>query len=157
MVIKTILQNETTVSDVPAENHFQAWVDCALHHAELTPEETIEEVFINIVSLEKSALLNEEFRNKVGPTNVLAFTYDPIPGIPEESLGDLAICADIVAKEALEQQKPFIAHWAHLTIHGTLHLLGYDHINEKDAQIMEALEVKALHSLGFDNPYETNG
>ena len=157
MTVSVILNNTIEDDSVPAVNLFQQWVDYALSASELTLDETIAEVVINIVDAEQSATLNETFRGKKGPTNVLAFTYDPIPGIAEESLGDLAICAEIMKHEANEQEIPLTAHWAHLTIHGILHLMGYDHITESDAAIMEPLEIKALEKLGFENPYKTNG
>lgn len=153
MTVTVFLDNTTDERTAPTEGQFQAWVDCALITAENKIAESVENVTISIVDKEKSAVLNETFRSKSGPTNVLAFSYDPIPGFSEESLGDLAICPDILKKEAEAQGIPITAHWAHLTIHGILHLLGYDHLNDDDAAIMESLEIKALKQFGFENPY----
>ncbi len=154
MSIAVFIDNKTDESSIPSLADFQEWTNTALATASYTPEDTISEVTITIVDQAESAALNETFRDKVGPTNVLAFTYDPIPGVAEESLGDLAICVQVMQTEAQQQNIPITSHWAHLTIHGILHLLGYDHIEPDDAVIMEALEIKALAKLGFDNPYE---
>lgn len=153
MTVRVILDNTTHEPSLPTEAQFQEWIDCILSTVEDKLDESVDNVTISIVDLEKSAALNEAFRGKSGPTNVLSFTYDPIPGFPEESLGDLAICADIMKEEAQQQDTPIIAHWAHLTIHGILHLLGYDHLTDDEAATMEALEINALKKLGFENPY----
>jgi probable rRNA maturation factor len=102
---------------------------------------------IRIVGAAESRRLNRTWRNKDKPTNVLSF-----PGEALE-LGDLAICAPVVAREAREQGKPAQAHWAHMVIHGVLHLLGYDHENDRDAAVMEAREVKILAQFGYSDPY----
>lgn len=152
MIISVALQN-TTNNSIPTESQFQLWVDTALAVSANSAPTACNEIAITIVDKEQSAELNTQYREKSGPTNVLAFTYDPMPGFAQESLGDLVICADIVTAEATIQSTPLDAHWAHLTIHGTLHLLGYDHIDLSDAEIMEPLEIKALATLGFSNPY----
>ncbi|MCB1605300.1 MAG: rRNA maturation RNase YbeY, partial [Xanthomonadales bacterium] len=88
------------------------------------------------------------------PTNVLSFPLELPECVESELIGDLAICADVVEKEALEQNKPLLNHWAHMTIHGCLHLLGYDHVDEQEAEEMESLEVKLLAKLNIPNPYD---
>lgn len=115
------------------------------------------ELTVRIVGEAESAALNERFRNVMGATNVLAFPYDnsPCEGIVElELIGDLVICAPVLEREAAAQGKTLLAHWAHILIHGTLHLVGYDHENSEDAQVMEERERDLLGLLGFDNPYE---
>jgi len=116
---------------------------------------------INVVDESASQVLNRDFRQKDKPTNVLSFPMDmpdlpmDIPEMIDEMniLGDLAICADIVAREAKEQKKALNAHWAHMVIHGVLHLQGYDHINDRDAEEMETLEREILSKLGYPDPY----
>ena len=98
--------------------------------------------------------LNETFRHKTGPTNVLSFPNTPEMDSEDTSLGDIAICTMIVEQEAHAKSITTASHWAHLTVHGLLHLLGYDHIDASDANTMETLETQILASLGIDNPYE---
>lgn len=110
------------------------------------------ELTIRIVGNAESRVLNRTWRGKDKPTNVLSFTADPdMPGAGE--LGDLAICAPVVAREAREQGKRRQAHWAHMVVHGVLHLLGFDHENDDEAAIMEANETKILAHFGILNPY----
>lgn len=111
------------------------------------------EICIRLVSTEESQELNHTWRGKDKPTNVLSFPFEAPPGIDTSLIGDLAICAEVVAAEAQEQQKPLSAHWAHMVIHGVLHLIGFDHINDADAEEMEALEIQLLAQLNFPNPY----
>lgn len=135
---------------VPSENAMRAWAEAALQgrreEAELT---------VRIVGEAESADLNSGYRQKQGPTNVLSFTFEPPPGIALSFLGDIVICAPVIAREAREQDKPPEAHWAHMVVHGCLHLLGYDHIDPAEAEAMESLEVALLANLGFPNPYES--
>jgi len=115
------------------------------------------ELTIRIVEAAESAALNERYRDKTGPTNVLSFPFDAPPGLPADvvlPLGDLVICAEVVAREAQAQGKPLAHHWAHIVVHGVLHLLGYDHIDDAQAREMEALEIAILRQLNIDNPYE---
>lgn len=143
------IQIATEDEHTPSESAFRTWVAAALppsmHDAELT---------IRIVSPEESEALNAQYRGQQKPTNVLSFPADLPEEIDLPLLGDLVICAAIVKAEAKTQNKTLEAHWAHMVIHGTLHLLGYDHIEDHDAEEMEALETKLLSALGFPAPYE---
>ncbi len=132
----------------PQPQLIQRWVDAALHDH---PDNT--EVVVRIVDEAESIQLNKQFRHKGGATNILSFPAD----LPEELglpwLGDLVVCAPVVAKEAVEQQKKPEDHWAHIIVHGVLHLLGYDHLNDNDADIMETKEIGILQQLNISNPY----
>jgi len=145
------LQLATEHTQCPSLSQLSKWVDAALDGAHAEPES---EVTIRIVDIEESNSLNHQYRGFDKPTNVLSFPFDAPPGVELNLLGDLVICAPIVEKEAAEQNKPQIAHWAHLVIHGTLHLLGYDHIEDEEAETMEALEVSILKTLDYPNPYK---
>ncbi len=114
------------------------------------------EVTIRLVDAIEATALNERYRGQARPTNVLSFPFEPPPGLGEACylLGDLVICAPLVADEAAAQRKALDAHWAHLVIHGVLHLLGHDHQEEVEAETMRDLETVILRRLGFDNPYE---
>lgn len=111
------------------------------------------ELGIRIVNNAESQKLNEHYRHKSGPTNVLSFPSLAVPGINSHYLGDLVIAAPLVAQEAQLQNKAIEAHWAHLIVHGVLHLIGYDHIESQDASVMEALEILIMTELGYPNPY----
>lgn len=134
----------------PDDATFQLWIDTALAALE---EDT--EVVIRIVDTPESAGLNSQYRNKQGPTNILSFPFEApdIEGFTFDLLGDLVICAPVLASEAQEQDKPLLNHWAHIVIHGLLHLLGYDHIDDADAEEMEAKEIAILQQLHIPNPY----
>lgn len=134
--------------EIPTQMQCLAWFKAAL-----PPDITQAEVTLKIVDKEEGALLNQQYRKKQGPTNVLSFPYR-IPGQPSSMLlGDLVICAALVKEEAMAQNKSQEAHWAHLLVHGALHLLGYDHIEKEEATLMEGLEVHILQQLGFPSPY----
>ncbi len=136
----------------PDDEDFHRWAQQAIEAA--VGESRVEsELSIRIVDEAESAELNSRYRGKAGPTNVLSFPADLPPELELPLLGDLVICAPVVRREAVEQDKAEIAHWAHMTVHGTLHLLGYDHIEDAEAEIMEALETAILEKLGFADPY----
>ena len=136
----------------PTDATLQGWVSHTLTQTASLREPT-PELSIRITDNEEAADLNQAYRAKAGPTNVLSFPAD----VPAETgsglLGDLVICAPLVQREAAQQKKPEEAHWAHLVIHGVLHLLGHDHQVPAEAEQMEALEIDLLGHLGFPNPY----
>lgn len=147
------LQIASDCSELPEQQSLIDWVKLGLQ------QQKDAEVVIRLVDEDESAALNEAYRQKKGPTNVLSFPFESPSGLPdgalsEETLGDLVICAPVVLREAEEQGKQAAAHWAHMVIHGCLHLQGYDHINDDDAHVMELLEIKLLNSIGIKNPYE---
>ncbi|MBD5770145.1 rRNA maturation RNase YbeY [Marinomonas colpomeniae] len=143
------LQIATTATEhLPSEEDFRLWVGKALP----TLGEEFE-VTIRIVDEEESHALNHEYRGMDKPTNVLSFPFEAPPGLELPLLGDLVICTQIVEKEAKEQKKELLHHWAHMTIHGILHLRGYDHINDDEADEMESIEAQLLASLSISDPY----
>ena len=113
------------------------------------------QVTLRLVKRDEMAELNEAYRRKSGPTNVLSFPFSLPREIQTElpMLGDIVICPEVVNEEALQQNKSLKAHFAHMVVHGIFHLLGYDHETDREATIMETLEKKVMHSLGFPNPY----
>jgi probable rRNA maturation factor len=141
--------------DVPDADRIHEWVSSALAAAELTPSGKYD-VSVRVVDVAEMRALNRDFRDKDKPTNVLSFPGGDVAGLPSEEtrvLGDVVICANIVRDEAAEQNKSLADHWAHMLVHGTLHLLGYDHISEEQATEMEGLEVSILTRLGVRDPY----
>ncbi len=115
------------------------------------------EITLRVVDIPEMSDLNSTYRYKKGPTNVLSFPFTVPEGVKIDIpiFGDIVICADIVNSEAVEQHKLQEAHWAHMIVHGVFHLLGYDHETDREAAIMEALEIDVMQTLGFENPYET--
>ncbi len=148
MSITLDLQKACTNQNIPTLSQFKQWIN-----ASLLPLHDNTELTIRIVTPQESQQLNAQYRNKDKPTNVLSFPFDVPEGIELNLLGDLVVCADIVESEAKKQNKTLEAHWAHIVVHGCLHLLGYDHINDNDAEQMETLEIDILTKLGFNNPY----
>lgn len=159
-------------SDVPSAAQLTDWATrallavSALSADSATTAETVKvahdtALTIRVVDEAESQALNNEYRGKDKPTNVLSFPFEMPEGLPVGALppmlGDLAICAAVVQREAQQQLKDADAHWAHMIIHGVLHLLGYDHIDDDDAEIMEALEIELLAGLGYTNPYIETG
>ncbi|EIW87917.1 hypothetical protein AGRI_15400 [Alishewanella agri BL06] len=142
------LQLASSASDLPDVTQFQRWLQAAI-----LPFQDEAEVTIRIVDEQESQQLNLQYRGKDKATNVLSFPFQCPPGIELPLLGDLVICAGVVRAEAAEQNKPLAAHWAHMVVHGCLHLLGFDHINDADAEQMEAEEIQILQQLGISNPY----
>lgn len=139
------------LKNIPSSDHVSNWLHAALTH--IHHKKDIE-VGIRVIGSDESYRLNQQYRNQAKATNVLSFESELPDYIPSNFIGDLAICASIVVEEALTQNKSINDHWAHLCIHGLLHLLGYDHINENDAEIMERAEIKILAQLGIDDPYQ---
>ncbi len=148
---------------VPTTRRLQTWAQAAyeVHHAahsvgrkRVVPPV---EVSLRIVGTAESRKLNRDWRDEDHATNVLSFPAGEMPDVDGDevpTLGDLVICLPVIKREAREQGKSLDAHWAHMMIHGVLHLLGYDHEVERDAQVMEAGEVAILESFGFANPYD---
>jgi probable rRNA maturation factor len=135
---------------VPGEAAFHRWVGAALAGAGRGGDA---ELGLRLVERSEMAALNERFRGRKGPTNVLSFPAELPPELALPLLGDIVICAPVVREEATNQGKTEAAHWAHLTVHGTLHLLGFDHVAADDARAMEALETRILAGLGLPCPY----
>ena len=144
------LQNDDALFDIPSSEQFSEWVQASLQESFNNLEQTI-----RVVDEAESRVLNSQYRGKDAPTNVLSFAAD-IPHIDYQCLGDLVVCAPIVTREACEQGKECEAHWAHLIVHGMLHLQGFDHQTDDEAEKMETLEVKILSTLGYINPYNND-
>ena len=138
---------------VPRNADFTAWVVAALAGAR-GPAEPLA-VTLRVVDAAEMQLLNKGYRKRDYATNVLSFAEQEVPGVVQarRHLGDIVMCAEVLLHEAAEQGKPAAAHWAHLVVHGVLHLLGHDHVARRDAVVMEALERKVLHGLGIADPY----
>ncbi|CDT49943.1 putative metallopeptidase [Vibrio coralliirubri] len=143
--LQLAVENE---QDLPTEQDIQLWLDKTIPQFQENAELTV-----RIVDTQESHQLNHEYRGKDKPTNVLSFPFEAPPGIELDLLGDLIICRQVVEKEAEEQSKPLLAHWAHMVVHGSLHLLGYDHIEDDEAEEMESLETEIMQSMGFEDPY----
>ncbi len=143
------IQLATQSDNLPDEEQFQLWID-----AVLADDQQDREVVIRIVDEAEMTALNESYRQKTGPTNILSFPFQPPPQIESNLLGDLIICAPVIDKEAKQQNKKVLDHWVHIVVHGMLHLLGYDHLTVEEAQVMESLEINILQSLHISNPYQ---
>ena len=146
------IQRSTESGNVPQDDQFQAWAEAAL-----SGREGEYSLAIRVVDEDEAQRYNSEYRDKDYATNVLSFPAELPEGLPEEvrasQLGDLLICAPVVTREAREQQLPEPNHWAHLVIHGVLHLLGFDHQEPDEATVMESLETEILARLGIGDPY----
>jgi probable rRNA maturation factor len=148
MTLEMEIQNATADPDLPAEADFARWVQAAL------PQDQAQvELVIRLVDEPESRRLNLAYRGQDRATNVLSFPFEPPPQVATSLLGDLVICAPLVRQEARAQGKSELAHWAHLVVHGVLHLQGYDHQTDPQAQHMEALERSILQRLHFPDPY----
>ena len=148
MPIKVNVQYATDWPDLPSQSQLQFWVETALKDLKENAELTI-----RIVDEDEGTQLNEQWRKSQGPTNVLSFSHEGKLEIAPDLLGDIVVCAPVVTREAKEQNKNIDAHWAHMVIHGVLHLNGFDHTNPEDAERMESLEIKILDELNYNNPY----
>ena len=147
-MIEIDVQRIAHAENLPSDEDFAVWVNAALGQYNKPFELTI-----RLVDESESQELNSQYRQKDKPTNVLSFPFEVPEGIELNLLGDLVICIQVVEAEAKQQQKTLSAHWAHMVIHGCLHLLGFDHISDEEAEEMESLEIDILAKLGFNNPY----
>lgn len=146
---KIIVDVQTTHAfDIPTTADFKKWVALAVEG-----RYSAAELCIRIVAEDESAMLNQKYRHKRGATNILSFPFDMHSAEQVPYLGDLVVCAPLVQREAEQQHKSVHTHWAHLTIHGVLHLMGFDHESDKDALQMERVEINLLERLGIANPY----
>ena len=149
MTLDLDLQIAIDLPGLPTESDFRRWAEAALAGADHARDA---ELTIRVVNEAEGAALNEAYRHKPGPTNVLSFPFAAPPEVESALLGDIVICAPVVLREAVVQGKTPEAHWAHLVAHGVLHLLGYDH-DEAQADAMESLEIRILAGLGYPDPY----
>lgn len=143
---------------IPDEQQCLTWLNTT---TEILGEKKPVLLTVRIVDVVEIKQLNKDYRNKNSATNVLSFPYEKMPGVVENDeiadyLGDIIVCASVVKQEALEQNKPLENHWAHMLIHGCLHLYGFDHLDNNEAEEMEALEIKILATLLYPNPYIGN-
>lgn len=135
-------------SGLPTAQQIEQWATAAVQ-----PQSDEVEMTVRIVDEAESHELNLNYRGKDRPTNVLSFPFECPDEVELPLLGDLVICRQVVEREAQEQDKPVMAHWAHMVVHGSLHLLGYDHIEDDEAEEMESLETQIMTGLGFADPY----
>ncbi|TNH06680.1 rRNA maturation RNase YbeY [Testudinibacter sp. TR-2022] len=147
LIIDLQLACENT-DNLPSQAQIALWAQSAVK-----PSLDGVEMTVRIVDEAESQMLNRTYRTKDYPTNVLSFPFESPAEVELPLLGDLVICRQVVEREAAEQQKPLLAHWAHMVVHGSLHLLGYDHIEDGEAEEMESLESEIMQALGFDDPY----
>ena len=133
---------------LPTAEQIEQWATAAVQ-----PQSDEVEMTVRIVDEAESHALNLNYRGKDRPTNVLSFPFECPDEVELPLLGDLVICRQVVEREAQEQDKPLMAHWAHMVVHGSLHLLGYDHIEDDEAEEMESLEAQIMTELGFADPY----
>lgn len=147
MNINLDVQREVDAS--PKDEDLLKWVTATLTFE----NQSDSELTIRFVDEKESAELNQQYRHKTGSTNVLSFPFEAPAEVELDLLGDLVICNDVVKKQAAEQKKEELAHWAHMVVHGTLHLLGYDHLTDAEADVMEDKEIKILSQLGYTDPY----
>ena len=150
--MELFVDNQTDSKEIPSDLEIAGWVSAAL----AIQTDDYHELGIRIINEQDSSYLNSTYRNKGGATNILSFPCESSAEIDIRILGDLAICQPVVAREAMTQGKPYRSHFAHMIVHGVLHLLGYDHMVDKDAQEMEQIEIAVLAKIGIKNPYIIN-
>jgi len=167
-MIELDVQNPYEYKSIPNNDELYTWVEAAIQSHSLSPTSGHNlSIVIRFVNIEEGKTLNQAYRYKKYATNVLSFPFEEpefttdiaelnevlSKHLQQQHLGDIVLCENIVQKEAVEQNKTLKQHWAHLIVHGVLHLQGYDHLNDEDANLMESLEISILKSLGFGNPY----
>lgn len=151
MTVVVDVQRITELPQAPSQPELQRWVEAAL--AEIDYQQDAELV-LRIVDAAEAADLNQRYRQRPQPTNVLSFPFQSPPGLARTMLlGDVVICAPVVCAEAAQQNKDLRAHWAHMVIHGVLHLMNYDHQTDSQADAMEKTEIRILNGLGYPDPY----
>lgn len=150
-LLQITIQNESRASPIPRKSLIKKWVRAALSQQIQSAEITL-----RFVDAEEGQTLNRDYRQKDYATNVLTFTFDDeLPQVANTPLfGDLVLCGSVIEREAQEQNKPLLAHYCHMIVHGTLHLQGFDHIDEAEAEAMELLETQIVTKLGYDDPYQ---
>jgi probable rRNA maturation factor len=157
MTLRVEVQRADPDVAAPDDDFFEAWIARAL---EAAGQSLNVDVSVRIVDADEMRVLNRDYRDRDKPTNVLSFPAGPIEGLPEAEplpIGDIVVCAGVVSAEAAEQSKPLPDHFAHMLVHATLHLLGFDHIEDEEAAAMEALEIRALAAHGIPDPYGAAG
>lgn len=148
MTIELELQIASDAQTLPHPSQFRDWIGMTLADKYDNVEMTI-----RIVDIDEMTMLNQTYRKKIGPTNVLSFPAEISSEFEINLLGDIVICAPVVQREAEDADIDLLAHWAHMVVHGTLHLLGFDHENDEEAEVMEKLETQILTKLGYPAPY----
>lgn len=148
-------QNPAGWSHTPSPDELKSWVAATLAAVEY--ERSRAELAVRLVSADESATLNQRFRDRAGPTNILSFPAQVPESVDLPLLGDLVVCVDLVETEAKAQNKPVQHHLCHLVVHGILHLLGHDHQGDEEAARMEAMEIDVLQGMGIANPYVQAG
>lgn len=147
--MRLVIERACDAPDIPSDRLLRGWA-----RAVLESRQPDAEVHLRIVDADEMQALNRHYRGKDRPTNVLSFPAELPEGVPLPLLGDIAICASVVAAEASDQGKALRAHWAHMLVHGLLHLLGFDHADDAGAEVMERTETDILRALDFAAPYE---
>ena len=147
-------QQAVEAEGLPTQAELEAWVAAVLERHDVAADS---ELTVRLVDSEESQALNRDYRGRDKPTNVLSFPFECPPGVALPLLGDLVISHPVVAAEAADQDKSLHDHYAHMVVHGTLHLLGYDHLEDEEAEAMEALEREILAGFGIGDPYRETG
>ena len=148
VIIELSVSDDVNEENVPSEENFQHWAESCY----TADDEAV--VSLQIVGSDEMQSLNKDYRGKDKATNVLSFPMELPDEVGINILGDLAFCDEVIENEAKQQAKSAEAHWAHMMVHGTLHLQGYDHIENDEAEVMEAKEIEIMEILGFENPYK---
>lgn len=151
--VEVDVQRIAASADIPDDETISGWINRAALAADVDGTYSVS---VSLVDDDQSSALNRRYRGKDKPTNVLSFPAGDIEGLPQEvvrPLGDIVICVPVVEKEAAQQGKDLSSHWAHMLVHGALHLLGFDHIEDADAEEMENLEIRVLAGSGISSPY----
>ena len=137
-------------AETPDAQQIRGWIAAVFTTLERSPLA----LTVRVVGEEEMTKLNQRYRGRNQPTNVLSFPIESLPRICADLLGDIVVCGPVVNREAVIQHKPPMDHWAHMVVHGLLHLFGYDHESDQDAMAMEALEKSVLEGLGYSDPYQ---